>query len=400
MRNTWLCLFLVVLSYQGFAGGLYLNEFATPSMGVSGAGAQAVANDASTSFHNPAGMTRIDGDELMLGAGILEASIEFDPSPATPVAGNDGGDAGGWGPILGAYYVHSISDEWKFGVNVVSISAAVLDYDDGWAGRYLVDEITIMTLSVMPGVAYRVNEKLSLAAGAGFMYGTMDMDVSIPTPGPDGEAELSDVDDSDWGYNLSALYEFNDKTRMGLGYVSEIEMELDGDVEISPVGVATGVDTEIPFVQMVKLGLYHDLNERIALLATVGWEDWSSLDQQVIYVGPGGSSIKRNWNDTYHFALGMHYRASEKWLLQTGWAYDTSPTDSDDRLPDMPMDRQWRLSGGAIYDVNERISVGGALTYADYGDASIRDTDPDTGLIGSYDKNRIIFAAMHINWKL
>ena len=41
------------------AGGLYLNEFGTPSMGVAGAGASAVASDASTSFHNAAGMTRI-----------------------------------------------------------------------------------------------------------------------------------------------------------------------------------------------------------------------------------------------------------------------------------------------------------------------------------------------------
>ena len=47
------------------AGGLYLNEFGTPSMGVAGAGASAVASDASTSFHNPAGMTRIKGKEVM-----------------------------------------------------------------------------------------------------------------------------------------------------------------------------------------------------------------------------------------------------------------------------------------------------------------------------------------------
>jgi hypothetical protein len=51
------------------AGGLYLNEFGTPSMGVAGAGASSVANDASTSFHNPAGMTRIKGNELMGTAG-------------------------------------------------------------------------------------------------------------------------------------------------------------------------------------------------------------------------------------------------------------------------------------------------------------------------------------------
>ena len=56
---------LLTLPCISQAGGLYLNEFGTPSMGVAGAGANAVASDASTSFHNPAGMTRIKGKELM-----------------------------------------------------------------------------------------------------------------------------------------------------------------------------------------------------------------------------------------------------------------------------------------------------------------------------------------------
>jgi hypothetical protein len=47
-----------IVSVEGaaHAGGLYLNEFATPSMGTAGAGAEAWANSASTAgaFHNDA----------------------------------------------------------------------------------------------------------------------------------------------------------------------------------------------------------------------------------------------------------------------------------------------------------------------------------------------------------
>ena len=46
------------------AGGLYLNEFGTSVMGTAGAGSAAYANDASTAWHNPAGMTRLEGREL------------------------------------------------------------------------------------------------------------------------------------------------------------------------------------------------------------------------------------------------------------------------------------------------------------------------------------------------
>ena len=60
------------------AGGLYIQEFATPSMSVAGAGAQAVADDASTAFHNPAGMPRLEGHQLLNGAGVIISDTKFD----------------------------------------------------------------------------------------------------------------------------------------------------------------------------------------------------------------------------------------------------------------------------------------------------------------------------------
>ena len=128
---------LIMIPCIGTAGGLYINEFGTPSMGVAGAGANAVASDASTSFHNAAGMTRIKGTELMGTAGVLKATVKFDPDSDTPIPGGDGGDAGGPAPIVGGFFVHSLSDKWKLGANLITISGAVLDYDDDWTGRYL-----------------------------------------------------------------------------------------------------------------------------------------------------------------------------------------------------------------------------------------------------------------------
>ncbi len=128
-------IFLLAIPSVSTSGGLYLNEFGTPSMGVAGAGANAVASDASTSFHNAAGMTRIKGNELMGTVGLLNATVKFDPDADTPIPGGDGGNAGGLGPIIGAFYVHSLSDKWKLGANLITITGAVLDYDDDWTGR-------------------------------------------------------------------------------------------------------------------------------------------------------------------------------------------------------------------------------------------------------------------------
>ncbi len=124
-------------SGDALAGALYINEFATPSMGVAGAGQEAVANDASTNFafHNPAGMTRLEGHSVSLGAGLLVGDTRFDTDSDTPFSGGDGGDQAGFAPLLGSHGVLSVTDDLKLGMSVFSISGAALDPNSGWSGR-------------------------------------------------------------------------------------------------------------------------------------------------------------------------------------------------------------------------------------------------------------------------
>jgi long-chain fatty acid transport protein len=379
------------------AGGLYINEFGTPSMGVAGAGANAVASDASTSFHNPAGMTRIKGKELMGTAGLLNATVKFDPDSDTPVPGGDGGDAGGPAPIIGGFYVHSLSDRWKLGANLVTISGAVLDYDDDWTGRYQNTEVTLLTMTFFPTIAYQVNDWLSLGGGPQIMYADLEMKAKAPLPGPGGREGEVTIDGSDvaFGFGLGALFEVNERTRFGLVYQSEIEPEFDGDVELSPPGFTAATDTTITLARFIKLSGYHELNDQWALLGTVGWEDWSAFKDVNISTDRGSADIPRNWDDTWKFAAGVHYRPVEKWLLQLGMSYDTSPVDKEDRTADMPIDRQIRYATGVQYKWSDRLSTGAQFVYADYGKAKI-DSDQ---LKGDYKQNDIFFLAVNANWK-
>ena len=88
--------------------------------------------------------------------------------------------------------------------------------------------------------------------------------------------------------------------------------------------------------RFIKFCGYHKLNDRWALLGTVGWENWSAFEDVNISTERGSQKIPRNWDDTWTFAAGVHFRPVDKWLLQLGFAYDTSPVDSKDRTPDMP----------------------------------------------------------------
>jgi long-chain fatty acid transport protein len=404
MRNKIACHSPIVLIFvtllmipgAGHAGGLYINEFGTPSMGVAGAGVNAVASDASTSFHNPAGMTRIKGKELMGTGGLLYSTVKFDKDADTPIDGGNGGDAGGFAPLLGGFYAHSINDRWKLGANLISITGAILDYDNGWTGRYLNTDVKLLTLTFYPSVAYRVNNWLSLGGGPQIMYADLELKSKAPPPNGTGQVKI-DGDDIAFGFGLGALIELSERTRFGISYQSEIEPEFNGDIKFKgKAGSAdAGVDTEITLARFIRISGYHELNNRWALLGTVGWEDWSEFENINISTGQGSQKIPRNWDDTWKFAAGVHFRPVDKWLLQLGFAYDTSPVDSDDRTPDMPVDRQIRYATGVQYEWSERLSTGAQFVYADYGKAKI---DNDL-LKGDYKRNDLFFFGINANWK-
>ena len=405
LRASVLGMVLVAGGYSSAgAGGLYLNEFATPSMGVAGAGAEAVANDASTnmSFHNPAGMTRLEGHSIALGAGLLQGDTEFDTDPDTPFNGGNGGDQAGWAPLIGSHGVYSVSDDLKLGISMFSLSGAALDPNNSWAGRYSLQDIELLTLTANPGVAYRVNDWLSYGAGATVMYADITYELAAlpinPPVGGSGQAEV-DGDDFAFGYNFGALLELSPRTRVGAIYVSKVEPEFSGDLELRTGGgpsFSVGSDLEFTFPQLVRVGVYHELNDRWALLGTVGWEDWSSFDELLVSVQRGSAGIATEWEDTYHFSGGVHYRPTQDWLLQAGITYDTSPVSASARTAYLPMDRQIRYAVGAQYQWNERVNIGGAFEYIDLGDARI---DDPTILTGEYEENRLFMFALNFSYR-
>jgi long-chain fatty acid transport protein len=389
---------------SALAGGLYLNEFATPSMGVAGAGAEAVANDASTNFafHNPAGMTRLDGHSVSLGAGLLLSDTQFDTDSDTPFSGGDGGDQGSLAPLMGSHGVLSVTDDLKLGMSMFSVSGAALDPDDSWAGRFSLQEIELLTLTANPNVAYRVTDWLSLGAGAMVMYANIDYKLAAPPimapVGGTGKVEV-DGDDFAYGYNFGALVELSPGTRIGAIYVSKVEPDFSGDLDVTTGGgmpFSTSSNLEFTFPQTVRVGAYHELNDQWALLGTVGWEDWSEFDELLVSTQGGGGSIPTEWRDTYHFSGGVHYRPTQDWLLQAGIAYDTSPVSDSNRTAYLPMDRQIRYAVGAQYQWNESLNVGGAFEYIDLGSAKINDP---TILTGEYDTNRIIMIAFNLSYQ-
>ncbi|MGH8487853.1 MAG: OmpP1/FadL family transporter [Gammaproteobacteria bacterium] len=204
---------LAALSSSALAGGFALYEQSVKGLGNALAGSAAVAEDASTLFFNPAGMTRLQGSELDAAGHLLIPSLDFQDRGSNlnravggaPITATDDGDGADLALIPNLYYVHSYDDRLKFGAAVNVPFAFLTDYEGGWQGRYHALRSEGFLINLNTSVAYRFNELLSMGVGFDAQYidvtfsnaldfSTLCLGTSAPacsafgltTPGPPG----------------------------------------------------------------------------------------------------------------------------------------------------------------------------------------------------------------------
>jgi long-chain fatty acid transport protein len=410
---------------QAMAGGLLLYEVGTPDVGLASAGWGARAQDASTVFTNPAGMTRLEGSQVLLGAQALYGdygfSIKQDTSPE--LGTGDGGNPIGWFPGGGAYMSFSASPDLKFGFAMTGNFGLSEKYDDNWAGRYYVQEATLLGMSFLPSIAYKVNDKFSIGGGLNVMYGILKNQVAVNNIAPGaGDGQLS-LDDTAWGlgFNIGVLYQLSADTRFSLTYNSQVDLDFSAPAEFS--GLAPGlqallrarglleanIDLGVKVPQQVMASFFHQLNPRWAVLGSVGWQDWSQFGKVEVGVDSGNpTSLTTNleYDDTWHAALGAQYRMTDAWMLNFGVAYDSKFQGGSTVSPMLPANDAWRFGAGVQNQYSKSFSWGFSTTYI-YGgtlDVDKQSTAPVAlggrgDLVGSYPDVGMFFFAFNFNWK-
>lgn len=399
---------LVYFASLSFAAGLILYEINSPLTGTASAGWAALAEDASTAFTNPAGMTRLDRSQLLVGAQPLIITSRFDPSPATTFSGTDGGNAGSVFPSLGGYYVHSCSDRFKMGFSLLSYFGLGVDYGDDWVGRYYVEKADFLTLSLSPSVAYKVNDWLSIGAMFNVLYSQLHSQTAINNllVEPDGQIKYEDGDFG-FGGGFGLLIEPREGTRFGVTYYSPVNVSFNDVPELNGLGpvlgealsrlglLDTNVGMDITIPQWIMMSAYQQITDKFAIMANFGWQDWSQFGDVDISlsVNPETTTSFNNnveFKDTWHVAIGAQYRVSEPWLLSAGFAYDSSPCDESNRSPDMPFDRNFRYAAGVQYDWSKNLTLGLAYEFIDLGSGSISKEGFLRGnLSGDYSTNNV-----------
>ncbi|HET7766022.1 MAG TPA: outer membrane protein transport protein, partial [Burkholderiales bacterium] len=263
MRKPILAVALAALCAPASAAFFQIAEQSASSMGNAFAGGAAIAEDASTVWYNPAGMTRIAGPQLIIGGSYIHPSFTANVISASTVTGapiaGGGGDAGQNAFVPTLYGTYPLSKRLSLGAAVNAPFGLVTDYDDGWAGRYHALRSDIKTVNINLAAAFKLDDTLSV--GLGVNHQNIDAELTqavdfftlcnvgalLSIPGAtgcgsgggfsqpanpnDGSAKVTAKGDA-WGYNLGILTQVG-PARVGFAYRSQIKYKLDGNFDIT-----------------------------------------------------------------------------------------------------------------------------------------------------------------------
>ena len=359
----------VLLCGNAQAAGFHLREQSSAAQGNAYAGATAGAEENSYAYYNVAGLTRQKGTQFSAGASYIAPK-----ATAKNVKDADGNrDADVQNVVHAAIspnfaISHQVNDKLFLGFSGNSPFGMITKYDRDWVGSDHGVTSDVKTALFTPMAAYKATDKLSVGAGLQIQYvwahlTNSTMNGAVKHVSANGNA-------LDLGYQLGAMYEFTDSTRMGVGYRSEIKHKIKGDMDASYPHPMLNQDISVKLTTpaMLSFGVYHDVNTRWAVMAEYQRVFWSSL-QNLTFVGDqvnnGGyiTRVQEKWRDTNFYAIGTSYMLDEQWKLRLGLAYDQSAVGVKHRTPRIPdTDRVW-YSAGLSYQYNEHLSFNAAYTY-------------------------------------
>jgi long-chain fatty acid transport protein len=418
-------LILAAFSGTASASGFQLLEQNASGISNAYAGSAAVADNASTIYFNPAGMTQLQAREVSGGVSAVDPSFSFKnkgSSVGTLGAAGEGGDAGGWAFIPNGYASWALNKDLYLGIGVGAPFGLKTEYKDPWLGAAQSEMFEVQTLNINPSVAWRVNDKVSLGAGLNWQLLKAEYlrKAAVNTVGASHVDVKMKLEDSAWGWNLGALFTLSPSTKVGISYRSRIKYDTDGDVKLKDDGSGLGAATAAGLIAAGRqsdvkasltlpdtfiMSVTQKLSDRWEMLGDVSWTGWSSIPKvdimrtSGILNGQNAQTLDTDFQDTWRVALGATYKYNDAWKLKYGIAYDQTPVKrAETRLTSLPdNDRVW-FSFGAQWalDKSSRLDLGASYIYVR--DSKINNNQTALGrgtVTGEYEGNIWLLGAQY-----
>lgn len=400
---------LATMSGTAAASGFALIEQSASGMGNAYAGGAASAEDASTIFFNPAGMSRLEGKQIVVALHGIQPSAKFSNTasalPAPRPLGSNGGDAGSLALVPNAYFSMASGQKLRFGLGINAPFGLQTEYDANWTGRFQAIKSKLETINLNPSVAYQVNDAVSLGIGIDYQRIKGELTSAVNLVVAEGASSVTG-DDTAWGYNLGALINVSPQTRVGLAYRSTIKYNLNGTVVFTGgVPAANGpITLPITMPDSFSASVFHQVDDKWDIMGDVSWTGWGVLQQLNVARTSGVPilTVQENWRNTWRVAVGANHHYNERWTARAGLAYDQTPVPDANRTARIPDGNRTWLSLGGQYKPAKESAVDFGYSHLFVGNASISDLQgsvaatPSKGdLVGTYNNSVDILSVQY-----
>ncbi|MGP0170683.1 outer membrane protein transport protein [Pseudomonas sp. NCHU5208] len=338
---------------------------------------------------------------------------------------NDGGQGGFAAVLPTSFLVMPINDRLSFGLSQVVPMGARTTWDRDWKGQDFAVDTKVETVGLTGSLSFKVNDTFAVGGGVivqntkGFISQNLDVMAAAGTPSselflpyPSGISEALiriKVDNTSVGWFTGVAWKPTDRDTLGLNYHARIRNKLEGRYNIYADEFSrflmedpffgsdkTAVEQAFPGLKLfpdgakaksrldvpasATLDWVHEFNDRLSLGASITWTEWSSFkDLKLKSNGNTLVAIPYNYRDTWMYAIGGDYRATDQLTLRAGVALDQTPTRNstrDARIPDG--DRTFVSFGGSYRFASEpNLSIDAAYSRQFVDKARLRTVNQD-----------------------
>jgi long-chain fatty acid transport protein len=344
------------------ASGFLIYDLSGDAVGRGSAVSASVSEPAAVWF-NPAALAFMGGASVSVGGVLVTAGSSFAPAAGGTSTESDRGTF--FLPTL--FAAAAPTSRVAVGVGVYTAFGIGVRWPDDWVGRESAIAASLETLAFNPTAAFKLDPRLSLAAGFDAVRAAVDFTNGLPAL-VGGDVRLGG---GTWGYgfNVAALYRpLPERLHVALTYRSRVRLAFAGRADFSPTnpdflpalpdqpGSAT-----ITLPDIVTLGVM--LRPRADLTLELDVDDvrWSSYQRvDITFASAPARVIEPDGHDSFTVRAGADLRRGPRGLhLRGGLVYDQSAVPSEGLGPGLPDANRLDAAAG--------VGLGGSHWRADLG---------------------------------
>jgi long-chain fatty acid transport protein len=364
-------------SGESWGGGLSFSEQGAKATGMGNAFV-GQADDPSALFYNPAGITQLEGTQVIYGGSVVYLDTTFRSS--TTGESTQLQDQFPLVPHFFATHKFKSWDKLSVGLGIYTPFGLTVDWPDNWQGRFDSILAKYRATMIQPTVAYRVTDDLSVAAGLRWANVSAAFQQKFNVGTGESKGRLWDGTADPIGWNVGLLYKLpipkEYATSIGLQFRSEIQAQIGGTAEFSGPAATlfkpTRFHTSFKNPPQLVMGVSTKSIRNWTINAEAEWEGWSTVGSLPLhFVSTPDSPVNqqaldkagctnqqaaaqsgcRLWKNSHVYRIGAEYKPEgQQYAFRAGYFFDETPIPDNTFDTNIPNANLHALTVGSGYE--------------------------------------------------